>query len=82
AEERKTLLFNDSTQDAAHRAGYVANASYKFSLRSLLAHNLDDSGEPCALNELIGNVLDTVDNVDALAAVVPPDLHGEAGVDR
>ncbi|GAA4946985.1 hypothetical protein GCM10023238_11660 [Streptomyces heliomycini] len=36
-EERKTLLFNDSTQDAAHRAGYVANASYKFSLRSLLA---------------------------------------------
>ncbi|MFF2785310.1 DEAD/DEAH box helicase [Streptomyces sp. NPDC058049] len=81
-EERKTLLFNDSTQDAAHRAGYVANASYKFSLRSLLAHNLDESGAPTALNDLIGHVLESVDDPDALAAVVPPDLHDEPGVDR
>ncbi|MEU9325619.1 DEAD/DEAH box helicase [Streptomyces canus] len=81
-EERKTLLFNDSTQDAAHRAGYVANASYKFSLRSLLAHALDASPEPLALNDLIGNVLDSVDDPQALAAVVPPDLHDEPGVDR
>ncbi|MDG5804054.1 DEAD/DEAH box helicase [Streptomyces ossamyceticus] len=81
-EERKTLLFNDSTQDAAHRAGYVANASYKFSLRSLLAHNLDESGAPTALNDLIGLVLESVDDPEALAAVVPPDLHDEPGVDR
>ncbi|MBV7695004.1 DEAD/DEAH box helicase [Streptomyces sp. TRM70350] len=81
-EERKTLLFNDSTQDAAHRAGYVANASYKFSLRSLLAHALADSPEPVALNDLIGNVLDSIDDTQALAAVVPPDLHDEPGVDR
>ncbi|WP_413801404.1 DEAD/DEAH box helicase [Streptomyces iranensis] len=81
-EERKTLIFNDSTQDAAHRAGYVANASYKFSLRSLLAHNLEDSGAPLALNDLIANVLDSVDDSRTLAAVVPPDLHDEPGVDR
>ncbi|MER7967463.1 DEAD/DEAH box helicase [Streptomyces sp. NPDC096080] len=81
-EERKTLLFNDSTQDAAHRAGYVANASYKFSLRSLLAHNLDESGSPTALNDLIGLILESVDDPQALAAVVPPDLHDEPGVDR
>ncbi|MFC5214728.1 DEAD/DEAH box helicase [Streptomyces coerulescens] len=81
-EERKTLLFNDSTQDAAHRAGYVANASYKFSLRSLLAHALTDSPEPLPLNDLIGNVLDSIDDTQALAAVVPPDLHDEPGVDR
>ncbi|MFD3452885.1 DEAD/DEAH box helicase [Streptomyces sp. NPDC058691] len=81
-EERKTLLFNDSTQDAAHRAGYVANASYKFSLRSLLAHQLDDAGTPLPLNDLIGDVLDSVDDPRTLAAVVPPDLHDEPGVDR
>ncbi|MGW3143268.1 DEAD/DEAH box helicase [Streptomyces sp. NPDC001177] len=81
-EERKALLFNDSTQDAAHRAGYVANASYKFSLRSLLAHTLADSPESLPLNDLIGNVLDAVDDTQALAAVVPPDLHDEPGVDR
>ncbi|MFJ3627529.1 DEAD/DEAH box helicase [Streptomyces albidoflavus] len=81
-EERKTLLFNDSTQDAAHRAGYVANASYKFSLRSLLAHNMDEPGTPLPLNDLIGNILDSVDDPQALSAVVPPDLHDEPGVDR
>ncbi|MET9398446.1 DEAD/DEAH box helicase [Kitasatospora sp. NPDC002965] len=81
-EERKTLLFNDSTQDAAHRAGYIANRSFTFSMRSLLAHNMEDSGEPLPLNDLIGNVLDAVDDPDALAAVVPPDLYDEAGVDR
>ncbi|MGA5648501.1 DEAD/DEAH box helicase [Streptomyces seoulensis] len=81
-EERKTLLFNDSTQDAAHRSGYVANASYKFSLRSLLAHELDSSGTPLGLNDLIANVLNAVDDPQVLAAVVPPDLHDEEGVDR
>ena len=81
-EERKTLLFNDSTQDAAHRAGYVANRSFSFSMRSLLAHNLEDSGEPLPLNDLIGNVLDAVDDPETLAAVVPPDLYDEPGVDR
>jgi alkylhydroperoxidase family enzyme len=43
--ERKTLLFNDSVQDAAHRAGFVANRSYAFSLRSLLANQLHP-GQP------------------------------------
>ncbi|WSP89183.1 DEAD/DEAH box helicase [Streptomyces sp. NBC_01233] len=81
-EERKTLLFNDSTQDAAHRAGYVANRSFTFSLRSLLTHNLEESGQPLALNDLIANVLESVDDPEALAAVVPPDLHDEPGVDR
>ena len=35
--QRKTLLFNDAVQDAAHRAGFVASRSYSFSLRTLLA---------------------------------------------
>ena len=38
----KTLLFNDSVQDAAHRAGFVASRSYSFSLRTLLAAVLDN----------------------------------------
>src|SRR5690606_10099197 len=41
AEQRKTLLFNDSVQDAAHRAGFVANRSYTFSLRRLMTSRLD-----------------------------------------
>ena len=33
-------MFNDSVQDAAHRAGFVANRSYTFSLRALLTKHL------------------------------------------
>ena len=42
--QRKTLLFNDAVQDAAHRAGFVASRSYAFSLRTLVAAILHDGG--------------------------------------
>ncbi|MFF7486544.1 DEAD/DEAH box helicase [Streptomyces luteogriseus] len=79
--EKKTLMFNDSVQDAAHRAGFVANRSYTFSLRALLADHLRHD-EPTALNDLIANVVDATTDKDTLSAVVPPDLHGFKGVNR
>jgi len=84
--ERKTLMFCDSVQDAAHRAGFVASRSYTFSLRALLASHLDtETATP--LNELIAEVIESTDvSTDAgrktLAAVVPPDLHDQVGVAR
>ncbi|HEX6872968.1 MAG TPA: RNA helicase, partial [Micromonosporaceae bacterium] len=54
--ERKTLLFNDSVQDAAYRAGFVASRAYTFSLRSLLAAQLV-AGEATELNDLIARVI-------------------------
>ncbi|MEV4666073.1 DEAD/DEAH box helicase [Micromonospora echinofusca] len=79
--EDKTLMFNDSVQDAAHRAGFVANRSYTFSLRALLtAHLRHDTGT--ALNDLIADVVAATTDPETLAAVVPPDLHGLRGVDR
>lgn len=79
-DEDKTLMFNDSVQDAAHRAGFVANRSYTFSLRALLAKGLRTDA-PTALNDLIANVVEATTDKDTLAAVVPPDLHGFRGVD-
>ncbi|MDX3447979.1 DEAD/DEAH box helicase, partial [Streptomyces scabiei] len=73
--EDKTLMFNDSVQDAAHRAGFVANRSYTFSLRALLARHLRHDA-PTALNDLIANVVQATTDKDTLSAVVPPDLHG------
>ncbi|MEE6309537.1 DEAD/DEAH box helicase [Plantactinospora veratri] len=79
--EDKTLMFNASVQDAAHRAGFVANRSYTFSLRALLAAHLrQESGT--ALNDLIADVVAATTDPETLAAVVPPDLHGLRGVDR
>ncbi|MFJ7967544.1 DEAD/DEAH box helicase [Streptomyces sp. NPDC096324] len=79
--EDKTLLFNDSVQDAAHRAGFVANRSYTFSLRSLLASHIDED-EPIALSDLAADLIaDVVDSKAVQAAVIPPDLHVVRGVD-
>lgn len=78
--ERKTLLFNDSVQDAAHRAGFVANRSYAFSLRALLADQLTP-GESVGLDELVVQMVAEAARPEIVSTVVPPDLHGQPGVD-
>ncbi|MFF5691411.1 DEAD/DEAH box helicase [Streptomyces albidoflavus] len=79
--ENKTLLFNDSVQDAAHRAGYVASRSYTFSFRSLLASRIAEE-EPVTVGDLAADIIaDVVDSKAVQAAVIPPDLHVLRGVD-
>ncbi|MBT8225375.1 MAG: DUF1998 domain-containing protein, partial [Dactylosporangium sp.] len=78
--ERKTLLFNDSVQDAAYRAGFVASRAYTFSLRALLAAQLEP-GQPTDLNEVIARVIGAAADPRTLATVVPQDLHDRPGVD-
>ncbi|WEV24869.1 DEAD/DEAH box helicase [Streptomyces sp. 71268] len=83
-DRRKTLIFNDSVQDAAHRAGFVASRSWKFSLRSLLhdqlvagiAANPEYAADGVPLNELIASLVTRAAEPGErlLAAVVPPDL--------
>jgi ATP-dependent helicase YprA (DUF1998 family) len=81
--QRKTLLFNDAVQDAAHRAGFVASRSYSFSLRTLLTAILEQSPDQTAtLNDLIADVITRASAPQWLPAVVPPDLHGRTDVDR
>ncbi|MGD0561329.1 MAG: helicase-related protein, partial [Streptosporangiaceae bacterium] len=81
--KRKTLLFNDAVQDAAHRAGFVASRSYSFSLRTLVAAILhDDRGGEADLNDLIADVILRASDQEWLTTVVPPDLHGRQDVDR
>ena len=80
--QRKTLLFNDAVQDAAHRAGFVASRSYSFSLRTLVAAILHDGGGGANLNDLIADVITKASAPQWLTTVVPPDLHGRQDVDR
>ncbi|MGB3443132.1 MAG: DEAD/DEAH box helicase [Actinophytocola sp.] len=79
--EDKTLMFNDSVQDAAHRAGFVASRSFTFSLRALLNQSLSED-HPVALHELMATVIAATDDAKTLAAVVPVDLHDLRGVRR
>ncbi|MER8115313.1 DEAD/DEAH box helicase [Streptomyces sp. NPDC094031] len=79
--ETKTLMFNDSVQDAAHRAGFVASRSYTFSLRALFTKHLSEQ-QPSALHDLVADVVAATTDRETLAAVVPPDLHDDTGVAR
>ncbi|MCP2330552.1 DEAD/DEAH box helicase [Actinoalloteichus caeruleus] len=79
--EDKTLMFNDSVQDAAHRAGFVASRSYTFSLRALLKKHLSEE-RPTSLNDLIADVVAATTDPRTLSAVVPTDLHDHRGVER
>ena len=52
--EKKTLVFTDSVQDAAHRAGFVQSRSHSLTLRSVLREAVGDerchprhAGRPC-----------------------------------
>ncbi|MEU6181035.1 DEAD/DEAH box helicase [Streptomyces coeruleorubidus] len=91
-DRRKTLIFNDSVQDAAHRAGFVASRAWKFSLRSLIHEQLSErvrrdpafAADGVPLNELIASLVSraAVEEQRLLASVVPPDLHDVDRVKR
>jgi ATP-dependent helicase YprA (DUF1998 family) len=91
-DRRKTLIFNDSVQDAAHRAGFVASRSWKFSLRSLIHEQLTErvhtdprlAADGVPLNELIASLVARAaePGQKLLASVVPPDLHDVDRVKR
>ncbi|MFD5699108.1 DEAD/DEAH box helicase [Streptomyces lasiicapitis] len=91
-DRRRTLIFNDSVQDAAHRAGFVASRSWKFSLRSLIHEQLTErismspefEADGVPLNELISSLVSraAIPEERLLASVVPPDLHDVDRVKR
>lgn len=55
AREKKALVFTDSVQDAAHRAGFVQARSHTLTLRSVLRTAL--AQDPITLDELLDTVL-------------------------
>lgn len=71
--EKKALVFTDSVQDAAHRAGFVQSRAHVFALRNAIRHAVAD--DPAPLDE-IANLLvqDAGDDADARYRLLPPDL--------
>lgn len=79
-DERKLIAFTDSVQDAAHRAGFFTGRAHRFNLRSLLAGQLIDAGQPVRLTELVDDVLAGADSPENRFNILPPDLHQEPAV--
>ncbi|MFT0846892.1 DEAD/DEAH box helicase [Actinomycetaceae bacterium L2_0104] len=71
--ERRALVFTDSVQDAAHRAGFVQARSYALTLRSLMRECLEEG--PLALIDLPSAMMEKAGR-DATRryALLPPEL--------
>jgi ATP-dependent helicase YprA (DUF1998 family) len=73
AREKKTLVFTDSVQDAAHRAGFIQARSHSLTVRSVLREAVGD--EARALDTLADRVIERAGNDrDLRYRILPPDL--------
>lgn len=73
AREKRALVFTDSVQDAAHRAGFVQSRSHTLTLRTLMRQALAD-GET-DLDSLAHRVINLAgDDAGARYRVLPPEL--------
>lgn len=87
AVEKKALIFTDSVQDAAHRAGFIQARSHTFTLRTALRRafgdHLDDgSQEVLNLNELVERAMSIPDGPEAAFErhrIIPPELSQRNG---
>lgn len=71
--EKKALVFTDSVQDAAHRAGFVQSRAHVFALRNAIRHAVADDATP--LDEIANLLVRAAgDDADARYRLLPPDL--------
>ena len=74
-EQKKTLLFTDSVQDAAHRAGFIEARSYTLNFRSLLHRAL--GGDQGNLAEIGSKLLNAATTPEDRYALLPPDMAND-----
>jgi ATP-dependent helicase YprA (DUF1998 family) len=71
--EKKALVFTDSVQDAAHRAGFVESRSHTLTLRALLRHAVGD--QQVSLDALVDRAIaEAGDDKFRRYRIIPPDL--------
>lgn len=72
AGEKKALVFTDSVQDAAHRAGFVQSRSHTMLLRTALRRALDSG--PATLAELVDTVISTASTPEERFQLIAPEF--------
>ncbi len=70
--EKKALVFTDSVQDAAHRAGFIQARSHTLTLRAALCQAIDDYPE--TLDRVVQKAIDTATDPFSRYRLLPPDL--------
>ncbi|STX07479.1 DEAD/DEAH box helicase [Kocuria rosea] len=72
AAEKKALVFTDSVQDAAHRAGFVQARSHVLTLRTALHRALDEG--TTTLQELVDRLVQQAGDAGERYQLIPPVL--------
>ncbi|CAM5305929.1 DEAD/DEAH box helicase [Corynebacterium variabile] len=71
--DKKTLVFTDSVQDAAHRAGFIQSRARAFALRTRIRDAVAD--EPVTLKKMLDRLIDDAgDNLRARYELIPPHM--------
>lgn len=71
--EKKALVFTDSVQDAAHRAGFIQSRAHVFALRNAIRQAVGNDAAP--LDEIVPLLVQQAGNdADARYRLLPPDL--------
>ncbi|GAB3188043.1 DEAD/DEAH box helicase [Nesterenkonia suensis] len=89
AQEKKALIFTDSVQDAAHRAGFIQARAHTFTLRSALRRAFGEGkasgegrGQEMTLSQLVDRTMMTPPGLEETARryrLLPPDLADRPG---
>ncbi|GAB2622919.1 DEAD/DEAH box helicase [Pseudactinotalea suaedae] len=80
AAEKKALVFTDSVQDAAHRAGFVQARSHALTLRGVMHQAMD--GGAVDLTQLVENMIRSADDPHQRYLLLPPDLADRSAFRR
>ncbi len=76
AEQKKTLVFTDSVQDAAHRAGFIESRSYALNFRALLVRAI--GRDRTTLADLDSALLAAARTPEERYALLPPEMANDA----
>lgn len=79
--EKKALVFTDSVQDAAHRAGFVQSRSHSLTLRAILRGAVQD--DPVSLDLLVDRAMQQAgDDAHLRYRLIPPDFADRKEFER
>ena len=71
--DKKTLVFTDSVQDAAHRAGFIQSRARAFALRTRIRETV--GVEPVTLRQMLDRIItDAGDNLRSRYELIPPHM--------
>lgn len=72
--EKKALIFTDSVQDAAHRAGFVQSRAHVFALRNAITLAVTTSDSPITLSDLVDRIIEQASTPSKRYLLLAPEI--------